>query len=238
MKLPYIKDLLPNTRPQTAPRKPLSYLRVGLASKSTRDNLWLFSQPGTTEKLDDGWDGRKFFGTPTAFIYTENADGPMQVSTNETIDGSVLSFYANSDTEYTLTLAKSNLEDYTDLHLIDLIARTATPLNSDTTRYHFTANSKGSTIKRFIIANSANINLNSDKFSLLHGYVKENSRLIITNFTTEEGIVNLFDISGKRFINTKMPVSVSEIPVTLEPGVYILDLQADGKRNSIKIIIK
>ena len=162
----------------------------------------------------------------------------MQVSTNETIDGSVLSFYANSDTEYTLTLAKSNLEDYTDLHLIDLIARTATPLNSDTTRYHFTANNKGSTIKRFIIANSANINLNSDKFSLLHGYVKENSKLVISNFTSEEGIVNLFDISGKRFINTKMPVSVSEIPVTLEPGVYILDLQADGKCNSIKIIIK
>ena len=238
MTLPYANNLLPNTKPQTAPRKPLSYLQVNLQSKSTRDNLWLFSEEGTTNGNDDGWDGRKFFGTPTAFIYTENDDGPMQVSTNETIDGTVLNFYANSDTEYTLTLAKSNLEDYTDLHLIDLINRTATPLNSDTTRYHFTANSKGSTIRRFIIANSSNIDLTGDKFGLLHGYVKDNSRLIITNFTTEEGIVNLFDISGKRFINTKMPVSVSEIPVTLEPGVYILDLQADGKRESIKLIIK
>ena len=80
MKLPYANNLVANTRPQTAPRKPLSYLRVGLSSKSTRDNLWLFSQEGTTDKLDDGWDGRKFFGTPTAFIYTENDDGPMQVN--------------------------------------------------------------------------------------------------------------------------------------------------------------
>ena len=35
-----------------------------------------------------------------------------------------------------------------------------------------------------------------------------------------------------------MPVSVSEIPVTAEPGVYILDLQADGKRETIKLIVR
>ena len=238
MALPYANSLVTNTRPQTAPRKPLSYLRVSLASKSTRDNLWLFSQPGTTDKLDDGWDGRKFFGTPTAFIYTENADGPMQVNADKTIDGTVLSFYANSDTEYTLTLTKSDLDEYSDLQLIDLRTRKAVPLIENITTYHFTADSRGNVERRFIIANSANIDLSSDNFSLLHGYVKDNSRLVITNYTAKKGIVNLFDISGKRFISKDMPVSVSEIPVTLEPGVYILDMQADDKRETIKLIIK
>ena len=238
MALPYANSLVTNTRPQTAPRKPLSYLRVSLASKSTRDNLWLFSQPGTTDKLDDGWDGRKFFGTPTAFIYTENADGPMQVNADKTIDGTVLSFYANSDTEYTLTLTKSDLDEYSDLQLIDLRTRKAVPLIENITTYHFTADSRGNVERRFIIANSANIDLSSDNFSLLHGYVKDNSRLVITNYTAKKGIVNLFDISGKRFISKDMPVSVSEIPVTLDPGVYILDMQADDKRETIKLIIK
>ncbi|HRG03300.1 MAG TPA: T9SS type A sorting domain-containing protein [Paludibacteraceae bacterium] len=237
MTLPYAR-LTKNLKPQTAPRKALSYLHINLTSNSTRDNLWLFSQQGTTGKLDDGWDGRKFFGTPTAFIYTENADGPMQVNTDQTIDGTVLSFYANTDTEYTLTLAKTNLDEYANLHLIDLQTHTAIPLTKDTTTYRFTARSNGNVIKRFIIANASEINLSDNKFSLLHGYVKDNSRLIISNFTTKKGTVSLYDISGKQITAKEMPVSVSEIPVTAEPGVYILDLQADGKRETIKLIVR
>ncbi|MBP1663209.1 MAG: hypothetical protein H6Q19_349, partial [Bacteroidetes bacterium] len=238
MSLPYINGLVANTRPQTVARKPLSFLKISLASKSTRDNLWLFSQEGTTDKLDDGWDGRKFFGTPTAFIYTENADGPLQVSADATIDGKVLSFYANSDTEYTLQLAKTNLEDYPNLQLIDLRSRTITPLTGDVTTYRFTADSKGLVEKRFIIANSSFIDFNSDKFKFLDGYLSNNNRLIITNFTPKSGTMHLYDISGKTLINRNITPSVNEIPVSLLSGVYILHLQADDKRETIKLIIK
>ena len=238
MTLPYANSLLPNTKPQTAPRKPLSYLQINLQSKSTRDNLWLFSEEGTTDRNDDGWDGRKFFGTPTAFIYTENADGPKQVNADKTIDGSVLSFYANDDTDYTLTLTKSNLEGYTDLQLIDLVTRTATPLTGDVTTYRFTADSKGKVIKRFIIANSAYVDLNSDKFKYLDGYVLNNDRLIINNFTPRDGTMYLHDISGKTLINKSIPTAVTEVPVSLQTGVYILNLRADGKQETIKLIIK
>ena len=238
MTLPYANNLLPNTKPQTAPRKPLSYLQVNLQSKSTRDNLWLFSEEGTTDRNDDGWDGRKFFGTPTAFIYTENADGPKQVNADKTIDGSVLSFYANDDTDYTLTLTKSNLEGYTDLQLIDLVTRTATPLTGDVTTYRFTADSKGKVIKRFIIANSAHIDLNNNKFKYLDGYVLNNNLLIINNLTPQNGAMYLQDISGKTLINRSIPTAVTEVPVSLQAGVYILSLQADGKKETIKLIIK
>lgn len=238
MTLPYANSLLPNTKPQTAPRKPLSYLQINLQSKSTRDNLWLFSEEGTTDRNDDGWDGRKFFGTPTAFIYTENADGPKQVNADKTIDGSVLSFYANDDTDYTLTLTKSNLEGYTDLQLIDLVTRAAIPLTEDVTTYRFTAESKGKVIKRFIIANSAYVDLNSDKFKYLDGYVLNNDRLIISNFTPSDGVMYLYDISGKTLINKKISTSITDIPVSLKTGIYILNLQADGKLETIKLIIK
>ena len=244
MQIPYA-DVAVNTKPQLSPKEngadttgSQAYLKINLQSKSTIDNLWLFSREGTTNKIDDGWDGRKYFGTPTAFIYTENADGPMQVSTDKTIDGTVLSFYANEDTEYTLTLTKSNLDDYRNLHLIDLRTRTSTPLTEDVTTYHFTADSKGNVEKRFIIANSAFIDLNSDKFKLLDGYVMNNNRLIISNFTPVDGVMHLYDISGKTLINRKISSSVSEIPVSLQSGVYILSLQANGRHESIKLIIK
>ena len=244
MQIPYA-DVAVNTKPQLSPQEndatttgSQAYLKINLQSKSTIDNLWLFSREGTTNKIDDGWDGRKYFGTPTAFIYTENADGPMQVSTDKTIDGTVLNFYANEDTEYTLTLTKSNLDDYRNLHLIDLRTRTSTPLTGDVTTYHFTADSKGNVEKRFIIANSAFIDLNSDKFKFLDGYVMNNNRLIISNFTTVDGVMHLCDISGKTLINRKISPSVSEIPVSLQSGVYILSLQANGRHESIKLIIK
>ena len=238
MKLPYANSLVTNTRPQTVARKPLSYMLVNLASKSTRDNLWLLSQPGTTNKLDDGWDGRKFFGTPTAFIYTENTDGPMQVSADKTIDGTVLNFYANSDTEYTLTLTKSKLDDYKDLHLIDLRTRTATPLLEEVTAYRFTADNKGSVEKRFVIANSSKIDFSSDKFKFLDAYVLNNNRLIITNFTSKDGTMYLYDAIGKTLMNRNITPYINDIPVALQTGVYILNLQADGKNQNIKLIIK
>jgi hypothetical protein len=53
MTLPYAK-LAKNTKPQTAPRAPLSHLEIELNSASTIDKLWLFSIPGTGNKFDNG----------------------------------------------------------------------------------------------------------------------------------------------------------------------------------------
>ena len=65
-----------------------------------------------------------------------------------------------------------------------------------------------------------------------------NNRLIITNFTSRDGTMHLYDVSGKALINKNISTTVSEVPVSLPTGVYILQLQADGKRESIKLIIK
>ena len=232
----------PNTKPQLVcsvnQSQTPGYLRIDLESNSTRDVLWLFSKDGTTDKFDDGWDGRKFFGTPTAFIYTENADGPLQVNTDATIDGKVLNFIPNQDTEYTLSLTKSNLDEYRDLQLIDLATRKATPLTADVTIYRFTTDNPGTMTKRFIIANSPYIDLKSDSFKYLDGYVVNNNRLIINNFTPKDGTMNLYDTSGRSLMTRDITPAVNDIPVQLNPGIYILSLQADSKREAVKLIIK
>ncbi|MEZ7867063.1 MAG: hypothetical protein QMB37_06400 [Paludibacteraceae bacterium] len=230
-----------NTKPQLAPKaaeEPLSYLRVNLQSKSTTDNLWLFSREGTSSSFDNGWDGRKHFGTPTAFVYSMTPDGPMQVNTDRTIDGSVINFYANSDTDYTLTLVKSNLDAYSDLKLIDFGTKTVTPLTAEMTRYNFTSANAGVVEKRFMIVNSASkIDFKKNDFSLLYGYLNADKTLIVTNFSGEPGTMTLSTASGVIVMNKPLTTGTSHFPTSLRAGAYILTMQAGTSRASIKVLV-
>ena len=237
----------PNTKPQTVKganeiqpaSNSLSSLSVQLQSKSTVDRLWLLSESGTSRSYENGWDGRKYFGTPTAFIYTESSEGtPLQVSTSENIDGTVISFYDNGDKDYTLVLTKKNLENYSNLQLIDLKEKTFTPLTNDTTIYSFTSQSKDILERRFVITNVSGAKISSDAFKNLSGYLKDNDKLEIMNFTSREGMMYLYDTSGRVLKTARIAVSENEIPVSLQPGVYIVRLEADGKRESIKIAVR
>lgn len=237
----------PNTKPQTVKganeiqpaSNSLSSLSVQLQSKSTVDRLWLLSESGTSRSYENGWDGRKYFGTPTAFIYTESSEGtPLQVSTSENIDGTVINFYDNGDQDYTLVLTKRNLENYSNLQLIDLKEKTFTPLTNDTTIYSFTSQSKDILERRFVITNVSGAKISSDAFKNLSGYLKDNDKLEIMNFTSREGMMYLYDTSGRVLKTARISVSENEIPVSLQPGVYIVRLEADGKRESIKIAVR
>lgn len=246
-------NVRPNTKPQLAPgtagshpaekRKvadyaPLSYLRVNLESASTRDALWLISREGTTGSFDNGWDGRKYFGTPTAYIFTENKDGLMQVNADNSLDGSIISFYANADTDYELTLIKSNLRQYNDLHLLDMNARTATALDGDTTTYRFSSTNQGNVEKRFMIVNTRDINFDRMKFGILDARVKNDKLLIVNNLTGIDGQVSLFDASGRTLLTREMPAGVLEIPLNISKGVYVVNLSVEGRREPIKIVIR
>ena len=230
-----------NTRPQLAPQaaeEPLSYLRVNLQSKSTTDNLWLFSREGTSSSFDNGWDGHKHFGTPTAFIYSMTPDGPMQVNTDRTIDGSVINFYANEDTEYTLTLVKSNLDQYSDLKLIDFETKTVTPLTAEVTRYNFTSTTTRTVEKRFMIVNSASkIDFKKYDFNLLYGYLSADKTLIVTNFSGEPGTMTLSTSSGVIVMNKPLTTGTSHFSTSLKAGAYILTMQAGTSKASFKVLV-
>lgn len=236
-----------NTKPQLAPRnggetvsKNPSHLHINLQSKSTVDNLWLFSQPGTSAGFDNGWDGRKNFGTPTAFIYAMTPNGPMQVNTNASIDGTQITLYSNSDKDYKLTLIKTNLEQYTDLHLVDLKTKAITPLTSDTTTYSFVSNDAGKTEKRFIIINrpASAIQFDDGMFDLLDGYITPDNVLTATNYSGMEGTIKLANASGAVVFSNKLFSGTNRFPVNLTPGIYIMQLQAGNDTKNIKVLVK
>ena len=243
----YYDDISDNTKPQLAPKfnngktnDELGFVRVQLSSKSTIDNLWLFSRAGTSENYDEGWDGRKYFGTPTAFIFADTPDGPMQVSTTETIDGNVISFYPNGDKEYVFTIIKSNLDNYQNLHLVDMAAKSVVSLHSDTTVYRFTADKADKINKRFVIVDKdgGQINLDGDEFDLLDAYASGNNVITAVNFTGKNGGISIYDVAGSIVMNDTMMTGTNQYQPNLKPGTYILSLSASGRQKSIKILIK
>ena len=249
--------LTPNTKRLLAPRQQvsaplqketarerisaqeLSYLRISLESRSTADDLWLFSREGTTPGWDNGWDGRKSFGTPTAFIYAETEAGPMQVSASRTIDGTPVTFRGDGGGHYTLTLAKSNLGQYGDLHLIDLAERSAVPLTEDTTRYEFYSANKGTAEKRFLIVNRpvSRIDPADAGISLLEGRAAPDGTLEAVNYTGHGGTICLYSVSGSLVFSGEMEPGANRFRVSVSPGAYIMRLEAGGAVKSVKVII-
>ena len=236
MTLPY-GEVTANTKLQTAPRAPLSYLEFELNSASSIDKLWLFSQEGTSKAFDNGWDGRKFFGTPTAFIYAPNEAGNMQVSTVDNLKESLIAFVPNNDTNYTLSIRKSNIDEkYNKLYLHDLIAKKTVALDNDTTHYTFMATEAGSTEFRFIISDIAE-QITTGMDHLLKAYTS-GSNLHFENQGDVQCTARVFDVSGRLVLTkTIAPLSKLSFNSELERGTYIIKLSADKKEYSNKIVI-
>ncbi len=227
----------PNTHLQTVKQQELSFLNVQLRSETTFDNLWLFSQEGTTEGFDNGWDGLKFFGTPTAFIYSSTKDGAMQVNTSETLNNKIITFCANEDSEYRLTLIKNNLSAYQNLTLLDLKLKKPIRLTSDTTVYSFMGSKLDVLKERFKIVDADNIE--DELFSSiprLYGSYTTNEIIAINKF--DDGYIKILDTSGRLLSNDKLQVGYNSYPVTLKQGVYIVHLMAGNHKYNFRIVVK
>lgn len=101
--IPY-NSVIKNMEAQRAPsadNSALSYLTIDVISKSGGDRVWLFSQPGTSRKYDNGWDGRKIILNPGLSLFVDEGKDQLQVSTSDDLDKTYLSFMAGKDTEYT-----------------------------------------------------------------------------------------------------------------------------------------
>lgn len=212
-----------------------SYLKIELESNSTRDKLWIFNEPGTSAEFDDGWDGTKFFGTPTAYIYSPTTAGPMQINTNSNIIGTRINFIANYDSSYTIKIKKVNLDTaYPILNLVDLVTNTIIPLDKEFTTYTFTANNYGMDIPRFEI--KGYINPSGDTPTAVT-YIKKNNVFISNNASTHLKVL-LFDIAGHLVAqSTIKPFESTQLKEELPKGVYVIKISGENIQETKKIIV-
>ncbi len=233
-----------NTQPQKAPANTgiTGYLKVLLNSTTSTDVMWLIETPHATDGFDNGYDGYKLTSrTSSGIIFTETNDGDLQVSSSSSIVDKPFSFRSNNDTVYTLTIVKSQLDNYADLRLLDLKTNIYTPVKTDTTIYSFTSGAKGDIEKRFMFvdANNTTTDIESDpSIDLLDAYVEGNNMLVVNNMTSSAGSMTLFDTAGAKIVASSVKQGINKISVQLAAGVYMVDVKTAKKKKTFKIIIR
>jgi len=215
-----------------------SYLTADVLGKSGGDRVWLFSQPETSHKYDNGWDGRKIILNPGLSLYVDEGKDQLQVSTSDNLDKTYLSFMAGKDTEYTLRINKAKLTGYQTLYLTDLETKTVTDLSAlDEINYTFTASNTTKAERRFMISSKDKKN-NGSKGPTVKIFNTGNT-IRIDNPSDENGTVLIFDMFGQlRQTGVMNAASVSEITTSLSPSVYVVRVQATGIDQSGKIVIR
>lgn len=221
----------------------ISYMRVGLQGETSADVMWMIEMPNTTDGFDNGYDGFKMMSTnSSATIFTDINDGHLQVSTSNSVLNKPFSFRSNSVGEYKLTLVKSNLGHYSDLHLVDMMANKYVSLDSDSTVYTFTTDNVDKIEKRFMIVNESPTTgtdiANNPYLEALDAYMSDNSTLVVNNMTSSNGTVTILDVSGRTVLLRDIQQGFSQIPVSLTSGVYMVSLQTAKNSKMVKIIIK
>ena len=162
------------------------------------------------------------------------------MSSSNSIVYKPFSFRSNNDTIYTLTIVKSDLDNYADLRLLDLKTNIYTPVKTDTTIYHFTSEAKGDIEKRFMFvdANNTTTDIESNpSIDLLDVYLEGDNMLVVNNMTSSAGSMTLFDIAGAKIATSRVQQGISKIPVQLAAGVYMVDIKASKRKKTFKIII-
>ena len=224
-------------RVKSANSNKLSYLTADVVGKSGGDRVWLFSQPETSRKYDNGWDGRKIILNPGFSLYVDEGKDQLQVSTSDNLDKTYLAFRAGNDTEYTLKINKTNLTDYQTLYLTDLATKTVVDLSAlNEYSYAFTASNTAKAERRFLITTK------DKKVSTKTVKVKiysTDKTLFVDNPSDQSGEVLIYDMYGQlRQSGELLPATTTEINTTLPPSVYLVRVKSAGIDQSDKIFIR
>jgi hypothetical protein len=213
------------------------------------DKMWLFSEPGKSRGYDNGWDGRKVFGS-AAFpqIFAAEHDGNYQVNTVDDINNTLLGFRAGEDLSYTLTFNHSNTElKYQQITLTDLLTQQTVDITEDGSQYAF-VHDPAFVGARFRI-NSTNINSDEDDteddtetevqpekdFKVYYS----SGNLIVNNPADVAGSVYLYDLKNQAVkVFSFGGKSISQFPVQLPTGVYLAKASAGKLKHNLNFIIK
>lgn len=220
-----------------------AYSIIEVRGSRYADKMWLFSQAECTPGFDNGWDGRKFFGSSlTPQLYAITPDGNMQINATNDLNNTELGFYNGEDSSYKLRFTHSNLEGtYPALYLLDLQDNSLTDISLSGTEYEFAANTTNTGASRFRIVTSPGITTDLD------GHMRDNTlkifsrgRIIfVDNKVDTSGNLSVYDVAGVRVYTANFSKnSTSGLQTTLLPGTYLARGTAGGKQLATKIIIQ
>ena len=139
-----------STQPMRAPRRrgpaPQTMRLFVSGEASGGDHVYLLERSDFSENYEDGWDGRKIEGDPSApMMAVVKESGEMSVAVVPEFEERLLSFRAGKDTQYTFHFDY----DGETIYLYDMLTGQATEIRTGNT-YSFTATNK-TPVERFLI---------------------------------------------------------------------------------------
>ena len=202
------------------------------------DRVWLFSQPETSHRFDNGWDGEKILLATGVVLYADEESGKYQVNTAADLGETYLAFRAGNESDYTLKVDKSKLNGYETLYLQDLMTGTEINLSAvDTASYQFTASNGQNAEKRFVLTRRSKTAIDNDRESLLTIYAAGNS-ILLNNRSDAAGIAGVYDLTGKQLYSAAyQPKQLKRLDLNLPEGVYMVKAKSEGVNAVRRILI-
>lgn len=215
-----------------------SYMTVDVTGAGGVDRVWLFSQPETSHRFDNGWDGEKILLATGVVLYADEETGKYQVNTAADLDETYLAFRAGNESDYTLKIDKKNLNGYETLYLQDLMTGTEINLSAvDTASYQYTASNGQNAEKRFVLTRRSKTAIDNDRESLLTIYSAGNS-ILLNNRSDAAGVAGVYDLTGKQLYSAAyQPRQLKRLDLNLPEGVYMVKAKSEGVNAVRRILI-
>ena len=213
-------------RPMRAPQEnDEDFMRVRLqvnSENSGADRMYVIQYGECTSGYDNGYDAKNILADGQANIYTNEAEGQMEISVSDRIDSTYIGFNAGNDTQYTLRMSSIVGE----LYLKDLETETVITM-SDGEEYIFYAAPNSMNNKRFLLLDSyeqpgqGGVSTDLDNVNNAHIWVAD-KKVFVTDAPMNSDLV-VYTINGMVLSKHKITLPYYTLDLSDMPtGVYLL----------------
>ena len=209
------------------------FIRVRLqvnSPNSGADRMYVIQHENTTRNYDNGYDARNILAESQVNIYTNEADGQMEISVADQIDSTFIGFTAGEDSVYTLTFTSRVGKD---MYLHDLVADSLFLLVEDG-QYSFSAQPNSVNDLRFQLILYPELSDENPEDNVTTGMVDvlssariwvNDKQIYITN-APQNSTLDIYTVSGMCITSS---LTIHDAPCTIDlshlpTGVYVLRL--------------
>jgi hypothetical protein len=232
--------LVKNTYLQRAPKAEKVFTRIDVKGVFYADRMWIFTNESCTRGFDNGWDGRKFFGSTLApQVFAMEADGNYQINAVDDINNTDIGFKAGADEEYTFTFTHNNIETlYPALYLLDLHENKTVDITQNGTEYSFLASS--APVSRFKIVTQPGLSTESLLIpSKSLKIYSSHKTIFIDNKSDSQGELMIYDITGrmiqKMFFKSNV---ITKVPLDLAAGLYLVKGKNTEEEVALTVLLR
>ena len=210
-----------------------NFIRVRLqvnSPNSGADRMYVIQHENTTRNYDNGYDARNILAESQVNIYTNEADGQMEISVADQIDSTFIGFTAGEDSVYTLTFTSLVGKD---MYLHDLVADSLFLLVEDG-QYSFSAQPNSVNDLRFQLILYPDLSDENPEDNVTTGMedvlssarIWVNDKQIYITNAPQNSTLDIYTVSGMCITSS---LTIHDAPCTIDlshlpTGVYVLRL--------------